>query len=65
MKKFMAGTIVGTTLGMWVFASMLVYRTVHDGLDITTLINDSWKRAFGDNESELKVNSFRRKYTRR
>lgn len=65
MKKFMAGNIVGTAFGILLFASLLVYRTIHDGLDITTVINNSWKKEFGDNEPELKVNSFRRKYTRR
>ena len=65
MRKFMAGTIVGTAFGMWVLASMLAYRTIHDGLDVTTIINNRWKEVTGDNEPELKINSFRRKYTRR
>jgi hypothetical protein len=63
MKKFLAGTVVGTALGMWVFASVLAYRTITEGLDITGYINKRWKELNGGKEQELRVNPKKRKYT--
>lgn len=64
MKKFLAGIVVGTALGMWVFASVLAYRTITEGLDITSYINKRWKELNGaSKEQELRVNPKKRKYT--
>lgn len=64
MRKFLAGTVVGTALGMWVFASVLAYRTINDGLDITSYINKRWKELNdASKEQELRVNPKKRKYT--
>ena len=64
MKKFLAGTVVGTAAGVWLFASVLVYRTITEGLDITGYINKRWKELNdASKEQELRVNPKKRKYT--
>ena len=63
MKKFLAGTVVGTAAGVWLFASVLVYRTITEGLDITGYSNKRWKELNGSKEPELRVNPKKRKYT--
>ena len=65
MKKFFIGmaigAVVGTVFGVVLEGYGLAKLAIEDGVDISAIARESYER--GKHDSELVVNSWRRKYS--